>query len=125
MYLEEYITKQLEMHNLEKAMRAAAFLPFHEKTIPIFVKIAEEFAAAGESEKVKRLLHSKRFPGMISSRPGEAPPVLVSLKNLFQKMNQESKERKVEEIIEKCIEAIDREIEWFIKEGEEFLNPRG
>ena len=52
---------------------------------------------------------------MISSGLGEAPPALVSLKNLFQKMNQESKERKVEEIIEKCIEAIDREIEWLKK----------
>ncbi|MBU7048250.1 MAG: hypothetical protein HXS54_17595 [Theionarchaea archaeon] len=124
MYLEEYIIKQLGMHNQDNAIRMARFLPFREDTIPVFIRVGEESITAGKADNIRKLLYSRRFLSPISSKPDEAPPALVSLKNLFQMLDQESEVIELKMIIEECIEAIDKEIEEFLEHGEELLNPR-
>jgi len=125
LYLEEYIETQIQVDHIKNAIIASMFLPFNEDTIPVFIKVAEKGIDQGETQSIKKLLDNKRRITSLLSRRGEPPPALVARKTLFEKMYEKTKPGILRTLVERCIEAIEREIESDIKRDEEFLHPRG
>lgn len=126
LFIEEYIEKQIEKKNTRKAIRAAEYLPFNEKTIGLLVKVGEVGMAEGATRGIERLLWKRSYPeGGWLGKLGEPPQALEELKATFEKMHAIAKSGELRIIIEKCIKTIEGEIEDKLERDEEILSPRG
>lgn len=125
LFIGEYVEEQLEEGDLKKVMHASEHLELNEGTAPILVKVCETAISKGFSQEVKGILYGKLHPRSYWSAPGEPPPALIAIRSLFQKMHEMASNGELRIILEKCIEAEDKNVEDHLKRDEEVLTPRG
>ncbi len=104
------------MGNINSLSVVLRNLDFLESTFPLWkkgVSLMVEKVKLGEfkADELRELLSRKTTPsGGYSSSPGEVPPVFVNIKNLFLKLKQNMNEPLINQIIDKCISFIDKNI---------------
>jgi GH24 family phage-related lysozyme (muramidase) len=119
----EYIEKQLQRNNIQKAIIASYFFDLGENNISTVVKVAEKGVKLGLVNEVRRML--KPFPhGVWWSATGESPPTLVDRKKLFEKMIQKTDNPILKSLLRDRVKIIENDIERDLKRDEEFLNPK-
>ncbi len=124
LYLELYITDQIDNENIQSALIACKCMEFNDNTCLIFFKILEKAFNSNLAEDAKRCFLSVVHSGTYSAELGEPPPALVSKKETLQKMYSESSPGPLRTFIKDTIDAIEKHIRNNLLEDEEHLNPK-
>lgn len=123
LYAEEYIMYKLEMGDINSAVSMSKYLPFEEATIETLINVVTNAVSSDDIEKMKTVLRhqASNEKECVISSAGNAPPILISKKHLFQKMYDALRPGKLRTIINECIEEIDSRINQSLKDDDEFL----
>lgn len=125
LYIEEFIENQIEEGNIRNAIFAFKFVDFEEKTIALFLKVAEAGIGSGKAADIERLLRGKIYLETGRSlKPGEPPAFLTEARKACKKIIGITKNSELKGILERGIKSIDRAIKGHLKFAEEYLLPK-
>ncbi len=128
LFVELFFDKITDIKMLSKILRN---LDFTDVTFPLWEKglklLIEEVKFGNfHTKELREILSYKTMPcGGYSSSPGEAPPALVHIKDLFNKMRNDISEPLINPIIGECIEYVEKSIKESIERDNEIRIGRG
>ena len=128
LYVEPLFNNITDTRKLSKLLKDLDFtdVTFHlwEKGIRLIIE--EIKLGKFQGDNLKELLSYKTTPsGGYSSSPGEAPPALVHIKELFIKLKNSINEPSINSIIDECIEYVEKNIKDSIDRDKLFTLGRG
>lgn len=124
-YIAQLIETLLSKNSTKEAIKCANLLPLGDETMDTILEVSARGLEAGLDEEVKSLLYSNTSPsGAYNSEIGKVPGVLVSLKEMHEKMLQKCPPGKLKSIAARCVEIIQAEIDDHIKRDQEIMSER-